>query len=73
MPVAPVPGPISHEFGEDRRTRTHNGVDYTASKGTSVKASASGRVVAAYHFKPKEDVTVENGKEKKNLQALMEM
>ncbi len=67
MPVAPVPGPISHEFGEDRRTRTHNGVDYAVDKGTPVKASASGRVVAATFLNPKEDKIVENGKEKKKF------
>ncbi len=46
MPKAPVPGSISHKFGEDRRTTKHNGVDYPVEKGTPVKASASGRVVA---------------------------
>ena len=68
MPVVPVPGSISHKFGEDRGSRRHNGVDYPVGKGTPVKASASGLVVRSTIHEPTEEiVTGKNGKEKKKF------
>ncbi len=55
MPIPPpVPGNISHKFGEDRRTRRHNGVDYDVDKGTPVKAGAFGIVVRSTYHEPEE-------------------
>ncbi len=66
MPKAPTTGKISHIFGENRRTRGHNGVDYPVNKGTPVMASAGGLVVRSTYHEPSERiVTVKKGNERK--------
>jgi hypothetical protein len=58
MPKAPTTGKISHKFGEDRRTRKHNGIDYPVEKGTPVKASADGLVVRSTNHEPTERIVL---------------
>ncbi len=70
MPVAPVPGSISHKFGEDRGTRRHNGVDYAVEEGTPVRAAASGRVVRSTMHKPTEEIVIgKKGKKEKKFRG----
>lgn len=62
MPKAPVSGTTqkeNHKYNRPRATnyapdRRHNGLDYYASKGTQVKASASGVVAFVGKFEPRE-------------------
>lgn len=47
--LQPVPGSITPNFGQDRGTHAHGGVDIAAPCGTPIKAAAAGRVTVA-HF-----------------------
>lgn len=48
--ITPVENEISHPYGEQRRNRSHKGMDYASPNGTAVHASEIGRVIrASFH------------------------
>ncbi|NLH99101.1 MAG: peptidoglycan DD-metalloendopeptidase family protein [Chthonomonadales bacterium] len=54
--IRPVPGPVTSSFGMRfhpilRRARMHNGVDFGASYGTTIRAAAGGQVIMASYMR----------------------